>query len=190
MKVWKLRKLQQLRPIGGHHFKEDGRTFRGDTLDEVVKQLTSYRLDNSAPLGNPEQEILRFYAINWPFMVDEDFDPPEPDTPDIRMQRWLTWVRKQWGKSRRQPTTSKEAAIRWEICLKCPHNVKLHPSTPEEKEMERKAFLLRFGQSVPEKLGFCSLHRHDTTIAVFSEAPAASSEKPKDLPNYPGCWVA
>lgn len=190
MRVWQLRKLQQMRPIGGHHFSEDGQTFRGDTLDEVVKALSDYRINNSAPLGDPEQDVLRYYAEHWPYMVDIVEDPPEPETPSLRMTRWMQWVRKQWGKPAPKMATQQEAAIRWEVCLGCPHNVKLYPSTREQMEIERKAFLLRAGQNVPEKLGFCSLHRHDTTVAVFTEAPAAGSEKPKDLPNHPGCWVA
>lgn len=185
----RLNKDQQRQPIGGHHFSENGQTFKDDTFGGVVKKLTGYRLTNGMPMGEPEQDVLLFYAQKWPFMVQEDYADPPPMNSDT-ITWWMAWIRKQWGKSRGRTITSKEAAIRWETCLKCPHNIKIEPSSPEQKEMARKSFLLRAGQDVPKDLGFCALHRHDTSVAVFTEAPVQSSEKPKDLANYPGCWVA
>lgn len=190
MKTWKLRESQQLRPFGGHHFKDHGVTFTGDTLDEVVKKLEDHRINNALPVGNPKQDVLRYYAVKWPFMVDDDYTPPKPEKPNVLMERWVRWVRKYWGKSLGRMVTSHEAAARWDICMKCPHNIKLDPSSREEKEMQRKAFLMRAGQDIPKELGFCSLHWADTTVSVWAEAPVKVSEKPKDLVNYPGCWVA
>lgn len=188
MKIWKLRPGQQMRPIGGHHFTEDGVRFEGDTLDEIVTKLSDYRVNNLAPIGQPRQEILSYYAKNWPFMVDEDFGAEPPEPPGYRMEKWTAFIRKLWGKPGMKQITPKEASLRWEVCLKCPHNVPVSPTTQEEKEMERKAFMLRKGQTVPAKLGFCSLHLWDISSASFIETPVALSGKPKEAASYPGCW--
>lgn len=190
MKIWKLRPGQQLRPIGGHHFIEDGVKFEGDTPEEVVTKLSDYRLNNGAPIGQPMQELLSYYAKNWPFMVDEDYGAEPPQTPSLRLTKWVEWVRSMWGKPSLKQITPKEAVTRWEVCLICPANVQLDPSTPEQMETKRKAFMLRRGQDVPAKLGFCSCHRWDLPSAVFIEAPVVVSGKLKDAVQPPNCWVA
>lgn len=179
-----------MQPIGGHHFREDGVLFEGDTLDEVLTKLSDYRVNNSAPLGDPEQEILAYYAKNWPFMVDEDEDAKPPEPVGWMNAAWVSYLRKMWTRPATKQITPKEASTRWEVCLKCPHNRQISLTTQEEKEMERKSFMLRKGQNVPDKIGFCALHRWDTKSSVFIEAPAAVSGKLKDATNYPGCWVA
>ncbi len=189
-KPLKLRKDQQLRPLGGHHFIEGRLRIEGETLDEVIRKLTDYRVNNSVPVGNPEQEILVYYLGKYPYMVDIDYEAVDSFTQGYYEQKWLEWIRRHWKRPASKQITPKEAESRWNVCLNCPHNIKLSVSTQEDKESERKSFLLRRGQTTPEKLGFCSLHLWDTRASVFLEAPAEVSGKLKDAANYPGCWCA
>lgn len=189
MKI-KLRVHQHMRPIGGHHYVAHQIRFEGDTLDEVAQKVSDYRLNNSIAIGDPKDEILRYYLASYPFMVDIDEAPDRVNTLDEIKRAWVEWVRSRWSHPQGKTVTPKEAAIRWQVCLGCPHNRPFEAATPEEMEMDRKAFLMRKGHGVPAKLGFCSLHKWVTPIAVFSEAPAAASGKLKETANYPGCWVA
>lgn len=188
--ILKLREHQQLRPIGGHHFIAHSIRFEGDTLVEVVRKVTDYRINNLKPVGNPKQEVLMYYLRNWPFMVDEDEGAAPPDPVQEETEAWVNWVRRQWLKPAPKTITPKEAAIRSDICIRCPFNKPIEAITEEQTDLKRKAFLLRKGNAVPAKLGFCSLHRWDTPSAIFLEVPASASGKLKDTPSHPGCWVA
>jgi len=178
-----------MRPIGGHHFIEDGINMKGDTLEAVVRKITDYRINNSRPLGDPKQEVLQYYAINWPYMVEEDEIPSKPRIKN-HLDTWMSWIRSQWAFPPQRIVTSKEAEPRWAICLKCPHNITLQPETEEHRECMRKSFLLKRGVDTPKKLGFCSLHLFDISVASFLEAPAKVSGIGKDTAQPPSCWVS
>ncbi len=155
-----------------------------------MKKITDYRVNNAITVGDPKQEVLEYYLKNFPFMIDLDESTDRVNTLDEISKAWVEWVRKRWSQPPGKTITPKEAAIRWSVCLGCPHNKPFEAVTQEQMEMERKAFLMRKGYTVPPKLGFCSLHRWVTPIQVFSEAPAAASGKLKETANHPGCWVA
>lgn len=177
-------------PIGGHHFIEDGVMLKGDTLPDVVKALSDYRLTNMVPIGEPEQEILQYYMRNWPYMVDEDYDYKITDAKVSPNSRWVKWIRMNWGKPLGKMATAREANSRAAICCKCPYNLPIEPINQEEQEMMRKAFMMRRGHDVPKNLGFCSLHLWDNGSSIFIEAPSNVSGLEKDAARYVGCWVA
>lgn len=180
---------QQLRPHGGHHYFAHGIKFEGETHTEVVDKVSDYRLNNTIPIGNVEQEVLAYYADKFPWMVDA-MEESDPAPKNDYYAKWRAWIQRQWKNPLNRSITPKEAALRWAICERCPHNIKLAvDSSPEGSEMLRRAFLLRRGANISKKLGFCSLHQFDIGVASFLEAPASVSGKLKDTANYEGCWV-
>ncbi len=185
-----LNRAQQRLPIGGHQFPESGITLRGDTFDEVVKELTDFRLNNGKPLGNPKMEVLLYYAKNWPYMVKDDLRPNEEEKTNENYQRWMSWIHTMWKTPPVKLLTPKEASYRWDKCKECPMNKKKDwPSSPESGEVDRRAYLLRQGIEVPKDIGFCSCHAADVAILSFLEAPEKSSNKKKDETQPEQCWV-
>lgn len=186
----KLNPDQQRQPIGGHHFKENGHMLRGDTFDEVVSELATYRLNNSIPIGNPKQDVIAYYAEKFPYMVMLDEDPPEPIKRSEEYLAWRSWVWEMWKKPELRHVTTKEAAERWIECSQCPYNKSiLETVTREGREVSKKAFLLRRGENIPSFVGFCACHRFDIGVASLLENPASRSEKNKDTEQPAGCWV-
>lgn len=185
----KINKDQMRLPFGGHHFYEDGLMMKGDTFDEVKEKLTDFRLNNNRPLGNPGQDILLYYAVNFPWVVKED----ENEIPEESQSflDWRAWIQKTWNRPPKKTIVTKEAEMRWVICMACPHNVPTSNGNRkiEVDQLKRKAFILRRGVKIPSDLGFCSLHRFDLGVATFIETPKDHSEQQKDTPNYPSCWV-
>lgn len=185
----KLNKDQKRLPLGGHHFYENGLMIRGETLSEVDKKLGEFRLNNNRPMGRPDQDILTYYAVNFPWMVKEDTSEVDPEP--VEFIGWRDWVQKTWIRPPKKTLTTKEATYRWDVCKVCPHNVPIKPGhrTAEFDQLKRKTFMLRRGAKIPSELGYCSLHRFDLGVATFIETPKDHSEIQKDTPNYPSCWV-
>lgn len=187
---YRLRPGQQRIPLGGHHFNCHGMKFSGETHVEVYEKLLDYRLNNTIPIGDPEQEVLAYYAVESPWMVDAMPDEPARKKSEYYLH-WRAWVQKLWKHPITRAVSPKEAAMRWPICEKCPHNIKLAvDASPEGAETLRRTFLMRRGHPVPNKIGFCSLHSFDIGVASFLEAPASVSGKLKDTAKYEDCWVA
>ncbi len=185
----KINKDQMRLPFGGHHYVEDGRTLKGDTFDEVKAQLSDYRLYNNRPIGNPGQDILKYYQVNFPWMVrEDDLEVPEESEQFID---WRAWVQKTWKTPPKKLLTSKEASFRWDVCKTCPFNKPIESGYRQSEfdQITRKTFMLRRGAKIPKELGYCSLHRFDLSVATFIETPRDHSEKSLNDPNYPSCWV-
>ncbi len=179
----KINKDQKRLPVGGHHYPEYGKTFKGETVDELVKQVKAFRLANNIPAGNPEQEILMFYAKNWPFMVKEDREAKET-VSDKDYTAWRQWIYDTWSHPPKKLITSKEAKERWDVCLSCPMMKRpAWKSTDESSELTRRAFVLRRGVETGVNNNFCSCHQVDLGVFVFLE----NQEKRQDQPV--GCWV-
>ena len=188
--MFKLNPHQQRLPIGGHHFTENGHTMRGETFAEVEDKLTDYRLNNHIPLGYPGQEILVYYAENWPYMVQYDpkAKPPEMESSYLEYRKWLNKI---WKNPPVKSASVREAQDRWDICKTCPHNKLIEDESGKEfDELEKKAFLLRRGQYTPDWLGVCACHMSaDLSVASFIEKPADYVEKRKDLTKPGNCWM-
>jgi hypothetical protein len=188
--MYKLNSNQKRLPFGGHHFYEkDGHMFKGETFKEVADKLSGYRINNNIPVGDPEQEILRYYWMNFPWMV-KDVLETRPVARNEDYDSWRGWVSRIWKSPPKKLVTRKEASIRWEACKECPFNIqKSWSETDESSELSRRAMLIRKGAEVPEYIGFCSLHGWDLSIATFADAPNSISDKKKDGANPDGCWV-
>lgn len=187
----KLNNRQKRQPFGGHHFVEKSITFRGDSFDELVKKLKEFRVINSIPLGDPEQDVLQFYAKNWPYMVEVRGDSVLNHAEENDNYRfWRGWIYKAWSNPMKKQVTEREACERWDKCHNCPFNMKKDwPETDESKELEKRSFILRRGVHAPLYAGYCRLHRADISAFTFSETPREFSSKPKGMEDYDGCWV-
>lgn len=185
----KINKDQMRLPFGGHHYLEDGLMLKGDTFDEVKIKLSDYRMNNNRPVGNPGQDILKYYAVNFPWMVREDEINVPEETKEFT--DWRHWVQRTWVNPPKKLLTNKEASFRWDVCKTCPFNQPIESGNkPSEfEQITRKTLMLRRGAKIPKELGYCSLHRFDLGVATFIEIPRDHSEKEIDAPNYPSCWV-
>lgn len=186
-----LNKNQQRLPIGGHHFPEPGKMIRGESFKEVEDRLKEFRVINGKPAGNPKQEILNYYAEMFPYMVQYGKEGEAYQPPTSNFVRFRHWVQTVWKNPPKKLIIDKEATARWEVCQKCPFNAKPDWGKDQEaQEVERRAFLLRAGRSVPEGLGYCTLHRADISVLSLLDNPALFSAKDKKLPDEPSCWVS
>lgn len=182
----KYKKTQQRLPIGGHHFHDHGVTFKADSFESLCEKIKEFRINNAIREGDPEQEVLLFYAKNFPYVVESDDTIPRvKDTQDA--DKWIEYVTTTWRNPPRKLLTSKEASIRWDACKTCKYNKRLEKDSSREiAETEKRAFMLRRGVDVPHELGYCSLFGIDTRIASFIEDTKSSIES-GDKPA--GCWV-
>lgn len=180
---------QKRLPFGGHHFREKGVTLKGDMFEDVVKLLTEFRLMNGWSVGNPSQEVIDYYAVKFPWMVEYDLSGKEDDPENPAYVGWRDWLSSVWGKPQSKFLTRKEASFRWEICKTCPHNVsKPWKETREAVEFSRKSLLLKRGEKTPEDLCYCDLHRADISVASFLESVRELSRKDENKSDHPGCW--
>jgi hypothetical protein len=181
---------QQRQPIGGHHFPEPGLMIKGETFDEVVKKLRTFRLDNGIKLGDPERDVLVYYASKFPYMVEEYWPERVEQEADNDFLRYAHWLRTTWQNPPKSLVTKLEANDRAEKCRACPHNVKNRwKDGLEQQDLLRRSFMLRYGQNSPEYLGFCSCHRADLSVFVYLADPKSFSVKEKTTEQPSGCWV-
>lgn len=184
-----LNKNQKREPYGGHHFVEQGITFKGDTFDEVIEKVADFRKNNNYPAGDPVQDVLIFYVKHWPYMVTDDLEPKEEVPIDTKYLEWRDWIYKVWQNPPKKFLTTKEAQDRWKVCETCPFNQKKDwAKSDESTELKRRQYLLTRGIAYPSFLGFCSLHRADLGVIVFTDQPVSLSSK-KDGGHYEKCWV-
>lgn len=181
----------QLRqPFGGHQFpNSDGRILRGDKFSDVVKELVDFRSTNGIQMGNPEQEILAYYSIHWPFMIEKVDDNPI-HSPTSLFLGWSRWVRRTWRNPPKKFVSTREASERWKVCEKCPFNKEFDwPTTIESSAISQRAYLLRKGIDVPDHLGYCACHGCDIGAMSFIATPDQFAETDKTLEKPAACWV-
>ncbi len=166
-------------------------TIKGDNVQEIAQLLENYRIINGKPVGNPYQEIIDYYAIKFPWMVNFDTNPQESESINEDYVTWRDWVASIWGKPSNKTISGKEASMRLEVCKTCPYNVgRPWESTRESVEFERKALLLMRGQKIAENYGYCSRHGCDIGVACVLESHSGLSRKDSNKPDHPGCWFS
>ena len=174
-------------PFGGHQYHAYGTAFRGETLKEVVKDLSNFRINNNIPIGDPEQDILTYYVEKWPWMVRDGGRDAE-EVPDTYSE-WRESIYRIWKTPPKKMLATKEAATRWAICEKCPFNQPIPPSdSVESKELVRRSNLIKRGSDTPKDLGFCGLHKMDLGILSLID-PAKEVSIAEKGKSHPGCWV-
>lgn len=186
----KLNTAQQRLPLGGHHYHEYGVTFRGDTFQEVVEKLKSFRLNNNISYGDPEQEVLKFYASHWPYMVRTDREGTEKEEEPQDYQDWRKWTQTTWRNPPLKRITTREATDRWNACLGCKFNKPLDwEMSDESRELSRRIFILRRGLDAPSGVGYCSLHKCDLGVFGYIGDAEKYSTKNENEEQPKECWV-
>lgn len=186
----RLKQNQQRRPLGGHHFRANSRTFKEKDFESLVKSIRSFRVNNNIPVGDPEQEVLQYYLSNWPYMVEPDEESAEKADSEI-FADWRSWIFGAWKRPISKFIPTKEAQRRWEVCEKCPLNRKFDWNESDESvRLTSQAFLIRRGVEVPTFLGFCSCHRADLSVFTLIESARDRSAKRDSAEQPPGCWVS
>lgn len=186
--MYALKKNSMKIPHGGHHFSQCGITFKAETFDQLKDKVHKFRVINSLPIGKPDQDILNFYAENWPWLVERVED--QHGNEDVNMTGWRDWVLKTWSKPPVKTLSKAEAATRWKICEKCPFNRAIDFwETEEVKELKKKVFLLKRGIDTPSNLGFCAIHRADIGVLSILDSPEKFSSKRKKGGSYKDCWT-
>ena len=186
----KLKENSKKSPPGGHHYVEHRVTFKGESWTEVVKKVTDFRLHNNIPQGNPSQEVLNFYADNWPWLVKEDESAPEPEPAPSQYDLWRDWIYRTWKNPPKKLVTPTEAKARWAICSTCPMNEQFKFSeSSESAELTRRTFLLRRGIESSEALAFCSCHKADLASFSFFDNAKEYSRMHHPIEKPDRCWV-
>lgn len=186
-----INKDQGREPFGGHHFyqKTQGLPLRlsAPNYKALVEKVSTYRLTNGIPLGDPAKEITDYYAENWPWMVVEDFQPEKgPEDPDYTA--WKAWLYAAWRRPSPKIVPRLQAKERWEKCKACRHNQPLKgQGSREAEELQKRAFIYRRGEWTPKELGFCCLHKWDISTSSVLDKPETYSASPEA--KEPGCWV-
>lgn len=185
----RLKENSKKSPPGGHHYPEYGVTFRGESCLDVIEKVRNFRLHNAISLGNPEQDVLNFYADNWPWLVKEDTESPPPEPNPDQFDKWREWISQTWKNPPKKLVTPKEAKDRWAICAACPFNEQFKFSESDESaELTRRAFLLRRGIETSKEVSFCACHNTDLGAFSFFDAARDFSHQ-KDKKQPPSCWV-
>lgn len=171
-------------PKGNHHFPCHGLTFRARDVDELILAITTYRMNNSLPLGHPEAEIADYYVGISPWLVRESNAQPVASNglrqivAEHTMAMW-------YGKYERLPAHSPITDERSAVCVACEYSDH-HFSDPETSywnDATTKAALMT-GDMDCVKKGFCLHHRWLLALACRLVTP----EKLASLPSPDCCW--
>lgn len=185
-----LNRNQQRQPIGGHHYPEHGEMFTGETFHEVVEAVRNSRIRNGRTVGDPERDVLVWYANKFPYMVLDDgekYEPPEEDPIYVEYRKWVHAV---WRNPPTKFVTLRESDERLKTCRKCPMAKKVEFGDGDEAaELARRCALLRCGASVNESAGFCSCFLWPNDVTVFFDQAGRFSGRKKDSEVPKNCWV-
>ena len=178
----------QRKPIGGHHFTDRGQIIRADSFADVVKALADFRLANSWPLGEPEKEILAYYATIAPWLVLDDGAPTKPSGVPAHVQSLREWLNETYKTGNVTLCSKTEAKERWAGCDGCKYASEIDWAySPETEEMERRAALLRGMRVTPLDDSFCRLHKWATSVATYMHKPKVIEANREMAPD--ACFV-
>lgn len=184
-----INKSQHRRPMGGHHYPEGAIVVRGDTVEQVAEKIKDLRINNGIPVGDPYRDIIDYYEKRFPFMLKHGEEVAKKELHP-RYVRFRHWIQALWKNPPKRLITKKEASLRWDICKTCPKNwKKAWDKSEESQELERRAYMMRYGQQVPEFLGYCTCHRADLPVLIYLDKPEEFSAKDKNEQAPKECWL-
>lgn len=171
-------------PHGNHHFPCHGLTFRAKDVDELILALTTYRMNNSLPLGHPEQEIADYYATISPWLVRESSVQPVASNgvrQIVAEHTMAIW----YGKYERLQSHSPIVEERSAVCAACPYaeTALNDPQTSYWNDAATKAALMTGDMDVAKK-GWCTHHKWLISLACRLVTPEKVATKP--VPDC--CW--
>jgi hypothetical protein len=181
----KLRRDYSKRPPGGDHYPDpSGVTIKGKDVDDLLKNITAYRLKNSLPWGSPELEVAIYYCEIFPGGVEHNPAEREGDAhfewrPVDYMERW---VNKLWLHAHNRLVGAEAIDGRTATCRRCPfHRVwEADLDLASQVSIHRKLWILSQG-NLPAGVGYCSFHeRHAGLLCML--------EQPNFVKETPACW--
>ena len=175
-------------PFGGHHFKDRAVMFKAEAFDELVGKVRDFRIANGIKIGNPEEEILIYYAKNWPWLVEEN--PEQQITKENpRYDKWRDFIFAMKKTPIRKYANDREIRTRYETCEKCKFRKKVTPRDKDEFEaLKQKVFVFCRGSMVCGMDQFCDLHQAPIPVLL---APETTKDllPPKDGNGSADCWI-
>lgn len=187
----------------GWHFPQtDGTITEGYSRDDLILQITNYRISNGLELGQPEQELeiyldsrrpgsLRSVSPNSSRAIRKSVAKaakPRPLLEAVRTATKLIYSRATPWKH----VPNEESARRQAICLDCPANTapkKISQCGECIKELNRMSVVVRANKPVDKTLGICAATFQDLRIGVFlpKEALERSLRQVEETPAF--CWL-
>lgn len=183
-----LKRNSMRQPFGGHHFEDRSVMFKADSFDELVEKIRDFRIANGIQVGNPSEEVLIYYAKNWPWLVEEDKCPPKQRINE----RYDTWRNFIFGMKKtpiRKYANEREMRTRYETCEKCKYRKRVNPKEKDEFDaLKAKIFVLCRGSMICGMDQFCDLHQAPIPVLLAAET-TKDLIPPKDGNGSEDCWI-
>ncbi len=161
-------------PHGGHWFPDPtGYVIRSKTLEGLVKAVLAYRKSNGMPHGSPAAEVERFYAKQFPWLVNGQTSTTE--RPAEGPGRWINQL---WRLPPKRWASNLGQRSRMDRCRECQH---FSPLPKIDQEDMRRLIAIGGGRQDSD-VGYCSAHGWVCGLAAWIESP----ETPREAE---GCWV-
>lgn len=172
-------------PPGGHHFVEaNGMMIRAKSRTEVVAAISAYRAKNSLPLGDPENELKRYYSRIAPYLVR--IRGADESNPNGLRQQCSENIHAAWYG--RFELAKKINAAHVDICRQCPARANKFddndPITVYSEEAEIRASYM-IGMLDTTSDGICRHHKMPLSVLnrLADPGPIASPDAPAQ------CWI-
>ena len=153
--------------------------FSAPTLELLVKKVTDYRIANSLPVGNPNQEILDFNAAKTRKVTPMRFLP----TLREKVVKWLESRLKVKPKYVDEAEADRRAAI----CSTCPNNIIKWTEGEKCKRCvenaNRASAVILMGRKQHPTIGACKDLNQSNRVAVWLDEPKVDDPS---LPDF--CW--
>lgn len=153
---------------GGHNFPvRPDLVMKADTIPELVAKIADYRIQNGLPPGDPIGEVTDYYAIHYPFAI-ENGDRKDRPVDDKLKHNVYSWVNAMWKTPPKEHLELEDAGARVEKCLKCPFRRDvIQDLSPEGNEIRRRTYLLSKGLLWDNSAGVCEDYEWDNRLAVL-----------------------
>ncbi len=172
----------------------DLHTVHGETMQEVINKVQSFRQDADLDIGDPNREVNDYLCKLWPHLCrqEDTVEADESAENKTLRQRSSNWKFNRYAQSHENKDLVEPeiAEGRAKICATCPKNQSNRDGcTPCVVDNDRVFFMLRQGQSTETKVGGCEVTGQDNeTAAFFTKPMLAYAKKYKDeLPSH--CWL-
>ena len=180
------------RPVpGGHSFQIPGgplvksdKELDTEAIQELVDKITEYRVCNGKPIGDPLVEITAYYAIHYPFSIEQG-ERQDAAAPDRLTERVYRWINHLWNHPPKEFAEPDEVSRRQKICAGCRWRTDCRKDESKSaQEAQRRLFLLAKGSLGPDQDGWCKWHCHDNRLACLLPVENLSTDDP-----IPECWL-
>ena len=183
-------------PPGGWHYTQSDVTLKGNSLYDLYKVVTDFRVQNHLPLGDVEGDVDSSICGNHPAFCHgvDNVTINVLSKNRIAASAELLQDITTWGNNVLRSTekhllvSDEEAERRAKICISCPNNANWRSGCGScIISAERICASVRQGRDTKTTrvLGGCHLLRHDNRTAVFLDKEVLASSG--NLPT--NCWL-